>query len=55
MTLLNGKLLKEVFSKAVYTSLYSSQGEKKKKEFQHIHFLVRIECCQFWILANLVD
>ena len=41
MTLLNGKLLKEVFSKAVYTSLYSSQ-EKKKKEFQQIHFLVRI-------------
>ena len=31
MTLLNGKLLKEVFSKAVYTSLYSSQEKKKKR------------------------
>ena len=40
MTLLNWKLLKEVFSKAVYTSLYSSQ--EKKKEFQQIHFLVCI-------------
>ena len=29
MTLLNWKLLKEVFSKAVYTSLYSSQEKKK--------------------------